>query len=443
MLKKTKALLIPWLICGIGALFYSYEYFLRITPSVMEGALREHFSLSALGFGIFSSFYYYSYVPMQLPVGVLMDRYGPRRLLTIACIVSVLGMWFFAATDLVSLATAGRFLTGFGSAFAFVGVLKLATIWLPEDRLALVAGLASALGTIGAMIGDNLLGAMVANVGWKSAVNLTALFGLGLLVVMWFGIHDKKKDTEEDGGTVSTFHDVLFDLKIIITNRQIWVNGLIGCLIYLPTTVFAELWGIPYLAHARGLDTSVAEFSNSMLFMGCTFGAPLWGYLSDKLKRRILPLRAGAFIAGVFALIMLYMPGLNGYTLNLMIFLVGFFYSVQAVVFAVGRELSPVEAGGTAIATTNMFVMLGAIFMQPLVGKILDWRVTSRFDGHIVLNTLSSDQIRQLYTAADYRVAMAIVPIGIFLAFTLTFFLKETHAHAGRNPKSHTFDFEK
>ena len=298
-LNSKKSVLMGWFICGIGALFYSYEYFIRITPSVMEPALREHFNLSAMGFGIFSSFYYYSYVPMQLPVGVLMDRWGPRRLLTLACAVSVLGMWFFAATDLVSLAATGRFLTGFGSAFAFVGVLKLATIWLPEDRLALVAGLATALGTAGAMIGDNLLGAMVSQVGWKVSVNLTALFGLGLLFVMWFCIHDKKKHPEDDGGTVSSFNGIWIDLKLIASNKQIWINGAYGCLVYLPTTVFAELWGIPYLSYAYGLDLPAAELTNSILFMGCMFGAPLWGYLSDRIKQRKLPMRIGAFCAYV------------------------------------------------------------------------------------------------------------------------------------------------
>ncbi len=430
MLNSRKSIVVAWLICGIGALFYSYEYFLRITPSVMEPALREHFSLSAMGFGIFSSFYYYSYVPMQLPVGVLMDRWGPRRLLTLACAVSVLGTWFFAATDMVSLAASGRFLTGFGSAFAFVGVLKLATIWLPEDRLALVAGLATALGTIGAMIGDNLLGAMVEQIGWKDAVNLTAIFGLGLLAVMWFGIHDKKQDLDADGGTVNSFQKIWTDFKLILGNRQIWINGAFGCLIYLPTTVFAELWGIPYLSHAHGLNFASAEFANSILFMGCTFGAPFWGYLSDRMKQRKLPMRIGAFGAAIVMTGILYLPGSTGKILYAMMFVLGFLYSAQAIVFAVGRELSPKEAGGTAIAMTNMFVMFGAIFLQPLVGRILDWCVLKRYEGKLALNALSSDEVRALYTAADYQLAMAVIPIGIFIAATLTFFLKETHAHA-------------
>lgn len=434
MTKLQKSVLVPWFICIIGALFYAYEYFLRIAPSVMEPALREHFGLSAMGFGVFSSFYYYSYVPMQLPVGVLMDRWGPRRLLTMACAVSVLGMWFFAVTDLVSLAAAGRFLTGFGSAFAFVGVLKLATIWLPEDRLALVAGLASALGTIGAMLGDNILGAMVEHLGWKQAVNLTAVFGLGLLVVLWFGIHDKKQDHEADGGTISNFSQLLVDLKLIITSKQIWINGGYGCLIYLPTTVFAELWGIPYLSHAHGMSLASAEFSNSILFMGCTLGAPLWGYVSDRLKQRKLPMRLGAFGACVVMMLILYVPNLSISVLYALIFALGCLYSVQALVFAVGRELSPKEAGGTAIAMTNMCVMLGAIMLQPVVGWALDWCVIRRHEGIFSINRLDSSQIESLYTAGDYQFAMAVIPIGIFIAAILTFFLKETHAHAQKNP---------
>lgn len=432
---NKKAILIPWLICALGALFYSYEYILRITPSVMEMPLREHFGLSATGFGLFSAFYYYAYVPMQLPVGMLMDRFGPRRLLTLACTLSVLGMWFLGSTHLVSIATSGRFLTGFGSAFAFVGVLKLATIWLPEDRLALVAGLAAALGTVGAMIGDNLLGAMVEQMGWQHAVNYTAIFGIGVIALMWFGIHDKKQDLETDGGTVESFDRGFLDLKLILGNKQVWINGGFGCLIYLPTTVFAELWGIPYLSHAHGMTPLEAEFSNSLVFMGFTFGAPLWGYISDRIKQRRLPMFIGAFGAGILMTAILYLPGLSGRSLNIAMFILGLFYSVQAVVFAVGRELSPKEAGGTAIATTNMFVMLGAMLLQPLIGRLLDWSVLARHAGDVAMKTLTGDQLRQLYTAGDYQFAMAVIPVGIFCAAILTLFLKETHAHAGSNPK--------
>ncbi|WP_420795404.1 MFS transporter [Legionella drozanskii] len=417
-----------WLICGLGAVYYSYEYFLRISPSVMEHALRDHFNLSATSFGLLSAFYYYAYVPLQIPVGVLLDRYGPRLLITIACLICVVGTFIFAGTTVFWVAAVGRFLVGFGSAFAFVGVLKLATIWLPENKLAMVAGLAAALGTIGAMIGDNLLGSLVLSIGWRQTVNLTAYFGLGLAVVLWFGIRDKKSH-QRRSGTVANFKKSMIDLGIIARNKQIWINGMFGCLVYLPTTVFAELWGIPYLKHAHNLSQPDADFANSLLFLGFTVGAPLMGYISDRLKRRKLPMLFGATGAGIVMMIVLYLPGLTGYQINALLFLLGLLYSAQCIVFAVGRELSPNEAAGTAMAMTNMIVMLGAMFLQPLVGRLLDLSLSTHM-ANVPLQAVPVDKLQQLYTSEDYQFALSIIPIGIIIAALLTFFLKETYANA-------------
>ncbi len=424
--SSRKYLFLAWFICGLGAIFYSYEYLLRISPSVMEEPLRQHFNLSGAGFGFLSAFYYYAYIPLQLPAGILLDRYGPRILLTFACFICVLGTFIFAGTQLFWLAAVGRFMVGFGSAFAFVGVLKLATIWLPENKLAMVAGLASALGTIGGMVGDNLLGLLVLQVGWIETVNLTGYFGIGLTFILWFGIRDRERH-QDQAGTIESFRKSMIDFGIIIRDKQMWINGLFGCLVYLPTTVFAELWGISYLRIAHGMTQDMAAFTNSMLFFGFTVGAPIMGYISDRIKRRKLPMFVGATVAAIIMTILLYMPGLNVTTINTLMFVLGLFYSSQCIVFAVGRELSPNEAAGTAMAMTNMMVMLGAMIMQPLVGKILDLSLSS----HVAnASLLSSEKIQQLFTVQDYQFALSIIPIGIFIAALLTFFLKETYANA-------------
>lgn len=426
--NNRKYQVFAWLICGLGAVYYSYEYFLRISPSVMEHALRDHFNLSATGFGFLSAFYYYAYVPLQIPVGVLLDRYGPRLLITIACLICVVGTFIFAGTTVFWVAAIGRFLVGFGSAFAFVGVLKLATIWLPENKLAMVSGMAAALGTIGAMIGDNLLGSLVIKIGWRETVNLTAYFGIFLSILLWFGIRDKKSH-QRRSGTVDNFRKSMIDLGLIARNKQIWINGMFGCLVYLPTTVFAELWGIPYLKHAHGLSQAGADFANSLLFLGFTIGAPLMGYISDKLKRRKPPMLLGATGAGIVMMVVLYFPGLNESQIGALMFLLGLLYSAQCIVFAVGRELSPNEAAGTAMAMTNMIVMLGAMFLQPLVGRLLDLSLSTHM-ANVPLQAVPVDKLQQLYTADDYQFALSIIPIGIIIAAILTFFLKETYANA-------------
>lgn len=425
--KRNTYAIIGWLICGLGAIFYSYEYLLRIAPSVMESALRTHFDLSATSFGLVSSIYYLAYVPMQLPVGVLLDRYGPKRLLTLACLICVVGTFLFTATNITWIAAVGRFLMGFGSAFAFVGVLKLGTLWLPENRLALIAGMTSALGPIGAMIGDNFLDIFVERLGWITTLNVTGVFGIVLTVVLWFGIHDRKVGSDLHG-TVPSLRRGLVDLGIIITNKQIWVNGMYGCLVYLPTTVFAELWGIPYLRHAHGFTAEAAGLANSILFLGFILGAPLMGYISDRLARRKFPMFLGACGAAVVMTIIIYMPGLTVSNIQALMFLLGLLYSAQAIVFAVGRELSPGEAAGTAMATTNMIVMLGAMFLQPLVGRLLDYSLATHIGG--AASGVPLDNLQKMYTVGDYQFALSIIPLGILIAAILTFFLKETHAHA-------------
>jgi MFS family permease len=419
--------IIGWLICGLGAIFYSYEYLLRIAPSVMEHALREHFNLTATGFGLLSSMYYFAYVPMQLPVGVMLDRYGPKRLLTFACLICVIGTFMFTATTVFWIAALGRFLVGFGSAFAFVGVLKLATIWLPEDRLAMVSGMTSALGPIGAMAGDNFLEMFVDSLGWIKTLNITALFGIVLVFILWFGIKDKKGQHRQPG-TVPSLKKGMIDLGIIIRNKQIWVNGMYGCLVYLPTTVFAELWGIPYLKHAYGLSSNSAGWANSLLFLGFIIGAPVMGYISDKLCRRKFPMLFGATGAAIVMMIILYLPGLSEGNLQVLMFILGMLYSAQAIVFAVGRELSPGEAAGTAMAVTNMIVMLGAMFLQPLVGHLLDFSLSTHLVN--VDPSVTVANLHRMYTVDDYQFALSVIPLGILIAAILTFFLKETHAHA-------------
>ena len=422
-------------ICGLGAAFYSYEYLLRILPSIMEGHLREHFGLTATGFGFLSAFYYYAYVPMQLPVGLLMDRFGPRRLLTIACLICVLGSLVFSNTIIFQYAAMGRFLVGLGSAFGFVGVLKLATIWLPENKMALAAGTASALGTITATVGDNLLGGMVETIGWKMTVDWAAYVGIILAVILWLGVREKQHHNHSVKEEKASFRANLSDLMIILRDGQIWINGMYGCLVYLPTTVFAELWGIPYLTHAQGLTHAGAEFCNSMLFLGFTIGAPLNGYISDKIARRRLPMFTGAMGAAILMSIIIYVPGLNQSTLNVLMFFLGLLYSSQAIVFAVGRELSPAKAAGTAIAATNMMVMLGAMFLQPLVGKLLDlsqlWNLTH--SASPVLEQVAPNIQELVHSAADYQLALSVIPIGILIAAILTFFLRETYARADNN----------
>lgn len=414
--RKPSAAL-PWIICGVAALYYAYEYYLRISPSVMSLSLRHYFMINGAEFGNLSAFYYYAYAPMQIPVGIMMDRYGARRLLTFACLLCSVGTLLFVGPGVFAIAALGRFFVGFGSAFAFVGVLKLATVWMPPSRFAMIAGLTSALGAAGAIAGDITLTKLVSVIGWRPTLYSTALLGLVITVLLWVVIRDHPdgENAEESGAQGVGLRSLLRDLMVILRNKQIWLNGVIGCLLYLPTTTFAELWGIPYLKAAFHFSAEEAAYANSLVFLGFMVGGPIFGAISDRMGNRRRPMLVGSLLAAVIFAMVFYVPSLTQTQVLTLLFLGGVAYSAQVIVFAVGRELSPRKAAGTAIAVTNMMVMLGGFLFQPIIGKILDMT----WSGTVIAGV-------HVFSVANYQVAMLVITVGLLFSSLGILFLRES-----------------
>lgn len=405
----------PWLICGLGAVFYTYEYLLRIAPNVMIADLMKTFHIGSGSLGHLIGFYYYAYAPAQLLVGLLMDRFGPRRILTVACLICGIGTYLFASTTIYPIAAFGRFLMGFGSAFAFVGVLKLATIWLPPNRFAMVSGLTSALGTVGAFFGENLLELLVISMGWRELIMAAAAAGIFLAIILLVFLRDGTPEAEAlDERDNLDFETITRGMVTILMNPQIWIVGIIGGLLYLPTSVFAEAWGKTYLEAVHDLTSQKAAFINSLIFLGFTIGGPINGLLSDLLHSRIKPIQYGGLLATLTISALLFIPHQPIWLLAVEATFTGIFYSVQVIVFAIGREHSPDWASGSAIAVVNMVVMLGGAIFQPLVGYILEmgW-------DHTVINEIP------IYAISDYQRAAYLFPIALILATILAKFLKK------------------
>lgn len=409
----------PWLIFALGALFYIYEYVLRITPGVITSDLMSYFSINSLVVSNLAAFYYYAYTPMQLPVGVLMDRFGPRRLLTLACLLCAFGTYMFGATTHLSVASIGRFLVGFGSAFAFVGVLKLATIWLPPNRFALVSGLTSALGAIGAAVGFVSMQRIIDYMNWHTMILMTAFSGIVLAILMFLIIKDKPKNAKAKNQHPHVdWPSVLRGFIEVIKNPYMWVTGLIGCMLYLPASVFAELWGKPYLEAAHAYTPDAAASGIALVFIGFALGAPIFGFCSDTLKNRRIPMIIGAICAAIIFTIILYVPNLNHTVLNGLLFLFGVSYGAQAIVFAVGREISPGYAAATAIAVTNMFVMLSGSIFETTVGEFLKLGWNHTMKNHV-----------PDYSGLDFAHALTVIPVALLVGVLLIFILKETHGN--------------
>ncbi|WP_298624510.1 MFS transporter [uncultured Legionella sp.] len=400
------------LVCFVGALFYCYEFILRIIPGALQSELSAALGhISATTFGQISALYYFAYSPMQMPVGMLMDRFGPRRLLTFACLCCTLGSWMFTLTSSMFLVGSGRFLVGFGSSFAFVGVLSLALHWLPRRYFSLVAGLITTLGMLGLVFGEVKITEWSMIIGWEQVLLGIALIGSVLSVVVWLVVRDGPVGFQPNKYPLPEFfHNVL---KVLMS-PEVWLIGFVGACLYTSLSVFGELWGKTYLEQAHNLTKVEAARTVSAVFLGWAVGAPIAGYISDTTGKRVLPLVIGAILALICISLVLYLPGLSYRSLNILLFLYGVFSATEIIVFIMAKECSGAKLSGTVFAVTNMIVTLGGVIFQPLVGKLLD----SFGDSGIVHG-------EHIYTVVDYQVALSILPISLLLVTILAFFIKD------------------
>ncbi len=411
-LVRRKQIYIGSLVCVIGALFYCYEFILRIIPGALQSELSAAFGhISASAFGQLSAFYYFAYSPMQLPVGMLMDRFGPRRLLTFACLCCTFGSLMFSYSSSMLIAGSGRFLVGFGSSFAFVGVLSLAMHWLPRRYFSLVAGLITTLGMLGLVYGEVKITEMAVTMGLQYVLTMMVVFGAVLSVLIFIVVRDGPGGIQVKSQPLPEFfHNVLCVLK----SHHVWLIGFVGACLYTSLSVFGELWGKTYLEQAHHLTKLEAARTISAMFLGWAVGAPIAGYFSDYTGRRVLPLVIGAVMALICISLVLYCPGLSYTSLNVLLFLYGVFSATEIIVFVMAKENSGALLSGTVFAVTNMIVTLGGVVFQPLVGKLLDTFGDSSLVGG-----------EHIYTVVDYQLALSILPLSLLMVMIAAFFLKD------------------
>ena len=189
-----------WLIWAIAAGFYSYGFFHRVAPSVIVDELMRSFALDATLLGTLSAAYFYTYAALQVPLGVLLDRFGPRRILMVGALAAAGGGTLFAMADSIGMAILARALIGAGVAVGYIGTLKLVSAWFPLQRFGLLAGLTLAFGTIGAIGAQLPLALLVDAFGWRASLLGVGIFGLVLVALIWALVSDAPSTAARTSG---------------------------------------------------------------------------------------------------------------------------------------------------------------------------------------------------------------------------------------------------
>ena len=415
---SNKVTLFGVFVVFLGAIFYFYEYFLRISPSVMKPDLMHAFHIGVAGFGTLSAFYFYAYTPMQLVVGILIDRFPIRRILVIAVLMCTAGSLLISVSSVLWMAAAGRLLQGLGSAFAFVSALKLAAMWLPASRFAFFSCSCAALGFLGAGVGEIILSYTVGKFGWRHSIMAFTIFGFGLAILFWLFLKAKPiKKTKRSKKPILTlsWSDAFRQLFEIIKTPYVWWAGILSFLMFLPTTVFAALWGVPYLEKIHNYSPEKAALASGLIFIGWAVGSPIHGWLSDLFRRRLRLIWINSLLSCALALCVLYIIDLPYWLVCVLFVFMGITSSVQMLTFTMGRDVCGVRVIGMAVAFINTLSMLGGLIFQSGFGLILDalWR-----GGHDKTGA-------RVYEIVTYEKAVLVVPICFILATIIAFFVKD------------------
>lgn len=400
---------------GLAALFYLYELMLLVSPSVMIDNLSLTFRASAEQLGSLAAYYYYAYALMQIPVGLLMDRYGPRLLLTCAAMLCSLGSIIFGKAHSIEMAECGRFIMGVGGSFAVVGCLKLASLWFPVNRFAFLTGLMVAVGMMGGVFGQAPVAKCVMLIGWRETMYLGALLGVILSVVIWFVINDGPFSTSLLTRKSAGFAHFLSSLLSVMRLPQVWIASLYAGLMFVPTTGFGQLWGVPYFMNRYDLPKDVAGFMVSMMFFGWAVGGPLYGWFSDRIHRRKSPMFF-AVVSTLIVMSMILFSSASPFEMKILMFLLGMCSSGFILAFSIVREINIPLLTGTAIGFINTLNNASGALAQPVVGHLLD----KLWDGQYSPN---GDPI---YSIEMYNEALLFLPGCLLLALLLLPFVRET-----------------
>lgn len=411
---KRSVSLLAWLIWGLAASFYFLDYLARVAPGVMHQYLQQDFGINEAGFGILTASFYVPYILMQLPVGLTVDRFSIRWLLTFMSLLTAFGCVLFGLADNLAVASVARMLIGFSAAFAFVCALRLATSWFPPVMLGLLAGLTQALGMLGGAAGEAPISLMVGVIGWRHTMLVMAFIFVILAVLLYQFIKDRPETNKKETHIAGSI-DIWQSLKIILSHRQTWINALYAGFLFGPTAVIGESIGPAYLQFGRGLTAHSAAFAIGLIFIGWSIGGPLTGWLSDRMGRRkplmIFTAVCGLLLTSVFV----FVPQISSKTACLLFFVFGLTNTGVALAYAVSTEIHDHKVVGTSIAFTNMTSILIGASLQPLVGWLVDFVAGDR--GYHVDTLL----------LADFQSGLQILPISSLIALILACMVKETY----------------
>lgn len=410
-----------WTAFFIVGLAYALSFFHRFAPAAISGDLQQDFHASSAELGGLAATYFYVYMLMQIPTGVLVDTLGSRRVVVIGGLIASMGSILFGMADTLAIASAGRLLVGLGVSVTFIALLKLNAAWFHDRHFATMTGATILLGNMGSLLAAAPLAWALTHVSWRTAFVGIGVLSLLLALLAWRLVRNHPGEVglpslrELDGKAAHLPHEGHWydGLLIVLKNRAtwpgLWVNmGLAGSLF-----AFGGLWAVPFLRDVYGMDRAAATDHTTLLLAGFAIGAFFIGTLSDRIGRRKPLMIAGALAYSLCWLPLLFGTELGAAASYSLFFAMGLFAPSFTLSWSCAKEVNPPALSGMSTSVVNVGAFLGTAIMQPLVGWAIDHAHAGSADASLGLG--------------DYQSGIAILLAFSLMGLVATLFVRETY----------------
>ncbi len=375
-----RARFLMWILLVLLHLITSFH---RVSINVMADLLMAEFSLTGVALGNLSAAYTYMYLVMQLPGGALVDRLGPRKIAILTGMTMAVGSVIIGVAPGAGIFFLGRLIIGLGGSVILINIFKFQAAWFRYDEFATMSGLALFISSIGTLLAATPLAISVGVIGWRISFIIFGFVTVLVAALGYYRVRDEPWDAmsrkilnndDQNTGAGVEKPPVMTAIVKAIKIRQIWLLVLINMGTYGGMMVLSGTWGISYLVHGYNLNVEKASYYILFALLGYMLGAPLVGYISDRIgsQKKLIIITAISYLVTWAAIIV--WPGgiIPRWVLMILFFVLGFGSAGTMLTFPMARKISPPGYTGSVTATVNLGIFLGIAILQPLVGYILD-----------------------------------------------------------------------
>lgn len=351
-----------WVVWFLASLFYAYQYVLRVMPNIMLEDIMRQFDIGAGLFGQFSGVYYLGYSLVHLPVGIMLDRYGPRKVMAGCILLTVVGMTPLLFAENWAYPIAGRFLMGVGSSAAILGVFKVIRMTFSEKLFPRMLSFSVTIGLLGAIYGGGPVSYMREIFGYQTTVEFLALSGVVLAAITYWVVPEVTTTTE---GTV------ISEIGEVFRNSKVICSCLLAGLMIGPLEGFADVWGSAFLKQVYGFEATVAASFPSMIYIGMCCGAPILSFVADKVGSYLLAI-VGAGVAMAVSFLCMVMWQLPPSLLSSSFFILGVCSAYQVLAIYKTSTYARPEVAGLTTAVANMIIMIFGYGFHAVMGSVIN-----------------------------------------------------------------------